>query len=80
MKVQIPFTAADRGSQGRDEGGGGDCRPIERTTLEQARPHQPGAKEENPQVTIDHPSRRSDVLVAILQCLLVAVSCPAKSC
>ena len=40
-----------------------------------ARP--PGAEEENPQVTIDHPSCRSDVLVAILQSPLLAVSGPS---
>ena len=41
------------GHQGRDEGGGGDCRPIERTALAQSRPRQAGAEEENPQVTSD---------------------------
>ncbi len=62
-----------RGPQGRDEGGGGYCRPIERTALgalEQTQPRRLGTKEENPKVTIDHPSCRSYVLVAILQCLL----------
>jgi len=47
------------GHQGRDEGGGGDCRPIERTAplgaFDQTPPRPPGAEEENPQVTIDHP-------------------------
>ncbi len=44
-----------RGPQGRDEGGGGDYRQIERTALGQSRPRQAGAEEETPQVTIDHP-------------------------
>ncbi len=57
-----------RGSQGRDEGGGGNCRPIERTTLGQTQPRPPGvaAEEENPRVVIDLPSCRSDLLVAML--------------
>ena len=36
-----------RGPQGRDEGGGGACRPIERTAvgaLEQTSPRPPGAE------------------------------------
>ena len=40
-----------RGPQGRDKGGGGDCRPIERTALgalEQTQPHPFGTEEENP--------------------------------
>ena len=49
------------GHQGRDEGGGGDCRPIERTAQGaqvcrgQTHPRPHSAEEENPQVTIDHP-------------------------
>jgi len=42
-----------RGSHGRDEVGGGDCRPIERTALGQSRPRPTGAEGENPQVTIE---------------------------
>ncbi len=41
-----------RESQGRDEGGGGDCRPIKRAAVgarEQTSSRPPGAEEESPQ-------------------------------
>ena len=45
-----------RESQGRDEGGGGDCRSIERTALGPTRPRQPGAEPEEKYLNliIDH--------------------------